>query len=276
VTDSRPLVVKLGGAALDDLAARRELWQSLAECHTILRGHLVVVHGGGRAVDAQLAALGMPSSRRDGIRITPPEQIEQIAGVLAGRINKSLVAAVQACGTRAVGLCLGDGAAVRTTRAAGLNFDPGCVGEVTGGDGTLLRLLLAEGFLPVVCSIGFDERGQLLNVNADEAAAGIARLLHARALALLTDVPGVLDAVGRRLDSVTTDDVETLIASGVISGGMIPKVRAAIAAAGTAAAPAIIASFNVPQDLIALARGEGVGTLITGPERRSTAAAPHR
>jgi acetylglutamate kinase len=274
MTDSRPLVVKIGGAGVDDPSAMTDLWRAIAETHRILRGQLVLVHGGGRAVDEQLQRLGMTTNRRDGIRITPPDHVDQIAGVLAGRINKLLVGALQRHQIRAAGLCLGDGAAIRTAPALGLGFDAGRVGEVVGGDGALLRLMLLEGILPVLCSIGLDDGGRLLNVNADDAAAGVARILHARALVLLTDVPGIRNEHGDTIPSLSAPAVEELIARGVIAGGMIPKARAAAAAAKTAAAPAIIASFNAPQDLVALARGTGAGTRITAPEHQETAARP--
>lgn len=265
--DSRPLVVKIGGAGVDDPAAMPDLWRALSEAHKLLRGQLVLVHGGGRAVDQHLQQLGMPTQRRDGIRITPPEQVDQIAAILAGRINKTLVGALQNRGLRAVGLCLGDGGAVKTSPALGLGFDAGRVGEVVGGDCALLRLLMSEGFLPVLCSIGLDEAGAFLNINADDAAAGVARLLHARALVLLTDVPGILDEYNQPIPSLTADEVDALILRGTIHGGMIPKARAAAHASHAAEAPAIIASFNSPGDLVALAAGERVGTQISAGPR---------
>jgi acetylglutamate kinase len=257
-----PLVVKIGGAGVDAPAGTPDLWRALAAVHALVGGQLVLVHGGGRAVDQHLERLGMTTQRRDGIRITPPEQIAEIAAVLAGRVNKLLVGALLACGVGAVGLCLSDGEALQTAKAESLGFDPGRVGEVTGGEGRLLRLLMEEGFLPVLCSIGLDRAGQLLNINADDAAAGVARVLKARALVLLTDVPGVLDEHGARLESMTPGDIEALIARGTIHGGMIPKVRAALAAARSAGAPAIIASWRSAEDLLAIAQGQSAGTCI--------------
>src|SRR5690606_32295514 len=197
------------------------------------------------------------------IRITPPELVAEIAAVLAGRVNKLLVGAIQTAGIPAVGLCLGDGDALHTAKAQSLGFDAGRVGEVTGGEARLLRILLAEGFLPVLCSIGLDADGRLLNINADDAAAGVARVLNARALVLLTDVPGILDEDGVRIEHTSAAEIEGLIARGTIHGGMIPKVRAATSAAAAAQAPAIIASWKAPGDLLAIARGEPAGTLIS-------------
>jgi acetylglutamate kinase len=220
------------------------------------------VHGGGRAVDAHLDRLGFKTERRDGIRITPENQVGEIAAVLAGRVNKALVGAIQARGLRAVGLCLGDGLAVKTVKADQYGFDPGRVGRVSGGDPTLLRSLMDGGFLPVISSIGLDEAGKFLNVNADDGAAGIAGLLCARGLVLLTDVPGILDERGQQMASITPAEVTRLIDRGVIKGGMIPKARAAARAAAEARTPAIIASWNNPSDLVRIARGEPAGTQV--------------
>lgn len=257
---SGPLVIKIGGAGVDAPDQAGALWEALRQAHAALNGQLLLVHGGGRAVDAHLDRLGFATDRRDGIRITPPNQIAEIAAVLAGRVNKALVGAIQARGLKAVGLCLGDGGAARTVKAHQYPFDPGCVGRIDGGDPSLLQTLMREGYLPVLCSIGLDAAGSFLNVNADDAAAGIAGLLKARGLVLLTDVPGILDERGVRLARVGPSDITRLIEQGVIKGGMIPKATAAARAAAMARSSATIASWNQPDDLVRLARGEKVGT----------------
>jgi acetylglutamate kinase len=257
-----PLVIKIGGAGVDEPAKATTLWQAVAEAHKVLRGQLILVHGGGRAVDAQLDRLGFTTDRRDGIRITPPEQLDQIVGVLAGRVNKALVGAIQATGIRAVGLCLGDGKSIRTVKADQYSFDPGRVGRVASGDPDLLRHLTDSRYLPVLSSIGLDDEGGFLNVNADDAAAGIASILHARGLVLLTDVPGILDERKQLIPQISPAEITRLIDRGVITGGMIPKATAAARAATTAAVPTIIASWNNPEDLVRLARGESAGTRV--------------
>ncbi|MFM9996489.1 MAG: acetylglutamate kinase [Phycisphaerales bacterium] len=257
-----PLVIKLGGAALDDIAAATDLWSAVAEAHRVLEGRLILVHGGGLLVDRHLDRLGMTSARRDGIRITPPEQVNEIAAVLAGRVNKSIVGAMQAHGVPSVGLCLGDAHTADTRKADQYPFDPGRVGRVTGGDPTLLNALLEAAFLPVLSSIGLASDGSFLNINADDAAAAIASIVRARRLILLTDVPGILDEHRRTIASATPADIETLIARGVISGGMIPKANAAARAAADTGVPTTIASFKQPADLVRLARGETIGTTV--------------
>lgn len=261
-TPPAPLVVKIGGAAIHDPAHANSLWLAIAEAHRALAGRLLLVHGGGIAVSTHLGRLGLTTERRDGIRLTPPDQIWEVVAVLAGRVNKALVGALQRRGVPAVGLCLGDGGLLRTAKADAYPFDPGRVGKVTGGNPALARTLLNAGFLPVLSSIGLDADGEPLNINADDAAAGLARVIGASKLVLLTDAPGVLDADNRRIDHLTTADAQRLIADGTIHSGMIPKVRAAIAAAEAASIPAVIASWSNPDDLVRLARGQSAGTSI--------------
>ncbi len=257
-----PLVVKIGGAALDEPEACPWLWPAIANLHRSLAGGIVLVHGGGKAVDRHLDKLGFRTQRRDGIRITPDDQIHEVVAVLAGKVNKALTGLIQSCGVPAVGLCLGDGRTCTTVKAQGFGFDPGRVGEVTDGDPTLLHAILDSGCLPVIAPIGFDEAGLPLNVNADDAAGAIVAIVGAAALVLLTDVPGVLDESGNVVGQLGPDDVERLIQEGVIHGGMIPKVRGAQKAAQAANAPAIIASWTNADALTRLARGQSVGTQI--------------
>jgi len=255
-----PLVVKIGCSGLDVPAAAAPLWSAIARAHELLRGQLVLVHGGGRAVDSHLERLRFKTERIDGLRVTPHDQAAEIAAVLAGRVNKSLVGALREAHLDPVGLCLSDGNALECR----LHPNPllGQVGLVTGGEARLLRTLMDAGYLPVLCSIGLDHAGGFLNVNADDAAAGLALALHARALILLTDVEGIRGPGGSRLEATDHAGIETLIAEGVISGGMIPKARAAAAAAARARSSAYIASHARPDDLLRIVRGESAGTRV--------------
>jgi acetylglutamate kinase len=258
-----PLVIKIGGAGVDEPLKAAGLWAALAEAHAALGGKLILVHGGGRAVDQHLDRLKLPSERREGIRLTPDTHIDEIVAVLAGRVNKALVGAIQATTSlRAVGLCLGDGVSVATIKAEHYSFDPGRVGSVTGGDPDLLNALMAADFLPVLCTIGLDDDGRPLNINGDDGAAGVAAVVGGRGLVLLTDVAGILDGTGRLISQITGPEITALINSGVIHGGMIPKAAAAARAATAARAPATIASWNNPADLVRIARGEPAGTRV--------------
>ena len=257
-----PLIVKLGGSALDDPDARVELWCALRELHASLAGGLVLVHGGGGAVDRHLSRLGWTTERIDGLRVTPVEQIDHVVAVLAGQVNKALVGALNRCagGSPAVGVCLGDGGMTEVeTHPMG---DLGRVGRITGGSGRLVAALLKAGFLPVVASIGLDEGGKALNVNADDAATGLAKIIGASALVLLTDVAGIKDEHGALIGRIDGAGIERLIEAGVIAGGMIPKARGAAAAANQSGVPVVIAAWNEPRLLEALAAGSGVGTRV--------------
>lgn len=263
---SGPLVVKIGGTTLEEQSASPGLWKALVRAAAERPEGVLLVHGGGKAVDRLIARLGLPSERRDGIRITPPDQIKEIAAVLAGAVNKGLVATVNAAGGRAVGLCLGDGNAIRTEKTTRFSFDPGLVGDVLpGGDPALLRTLLREKFLPVMSSIGIDSQGRMLNVNADDAAAGIASLLGASALVLMTDVPGILGADKQVIREIDAAGIEKLIESGVIHGGMIPKTRAAAATARMCGAPVVILNGNDPEGFVRFLSGAPVGSRIVSP-----------
>jgi acetylglutamate kinase len=260
-----PIIIKIGGVALEQQRAAPELWRALLDLHQ--RSGVVLVHGGGKAVDALLAKLSMPTQRREGIRITPPDQMDVIAGVLAGSVNKSLVGAINAAsdGARtAVGLCLGDGGAVRASKATRFAFDPGRVGEVdlAATQGRLIATLLRDGFIPVLSSIGIDDAGDLLNINADDAAAALAKALSASALVLLTDVEGVKDERGSVVPTLDHAAIERMIASGAIAGGMIPKVRAALDTSRAIAAPVTIMSGSDTSALERWAKGEPVGTRV--------------
>ncbi|MFU8828917.1 MAG: acetylglutamate kinase [Phycisphaerales bacterium] len=273
---NKPLVVKIGGAIIDKTAALAKLCSVLAELHTALsqpgttRG-VVIVHGGGLAIDAHLRTLGYEARRVDGIRVTPPDQIDAVVEILAGRMNRSLVGKVNAAleaalgGSRAVGLCIGDGGLTTARPVACNDINFGCVGEITGGDPELVYSLLRARFLPVISPIACNDEGGVcgaLNVNADDAASAVAEIIGAQALVMLSDVPGVLDADGELLAELDHIRIEQLITSGVISGGMIPKVRAALDNATRTGVATRIASWKSPESLLALASGASCGTLV--------------
>jgi acetylglutamate kinase len=262
-----PIVLKLGGLAIDDPASNGLLWEAVAKLARSAPGGLVVVHGGGILVDRHLAALGIASERREGIRITPPEQVWEITSVLAGRVNVALVGALRVAGAKPVGVSLGSSGVANCKKSTKFTFDPGQVGEVSGGDGSALMALLRSGFLPVVSCIGIGDDGVPLNINADDAASGLALNLNADRLILLTDVAGIQDENGAVVPEISTEGVNDLITRGVITGGMIAKARAAIDAADRSGAPTVIASWKTPKIIADLARGLKAGTCVM-PRRR--------
>ncbi len=261
----RPLVIKLGGAAIESPEEHPFLWDALARLHRARPRSLILVHGGGAAIDDRLRALGKEPIKRDGIRLTPPDHIDEVVAVLRGIVNTALVGTLRRRAVPAAGLCLADGGLTRAQLTTRFPFDAGLVGEITAGDPSILHALLSAGMLPVIAPIACDDAGRTLNVNADEAAAAVARIANAEALVLLTDVPGVLDETRRVIPELDADAIESLIARSVIHSGMIPKVRGALEAARAANAPAIIAAWNEPNTFDQLAQRKPVGTRIIYP-----------
>jgi acetylglutamate kinase len=223
-------VIKLGGSLLDDAQRRAAILAEIAAAWK--KGEeLVLVHGGGKHIDAKLARLGIPKKTQAGLRVTDDETLEVVISVLAGTVNKSLVAELTALGVCAAGISGSDG----STLVA--DFHPpvdgvhlGNVGRVMAADSTLIRAILGQGILPVVSSVAQGPRGALLNVNADNAACAIAAALQAASLQFITDVAGLLDASGAVVARLTAEDVHTFLASDVVSGGMKPKLEAALGA----------------------------------------------
>ena len=220
-------LIKLGGSLLDDAprraAALREIvarWNAGQD--------VVLVHGGGKHIDAMLARLGIARRSHAGLRITDEATLEVVVSVLAGTVNKMLVSELATLGVRAAGLSGADGATLAATRHPHVGgVDLGHVGQVTHANVTLIRALLTYGALPVVSPIAQGPEG-LLNVNADSAAAALAVALRARSLRFLTDVAGVLDAHGQLVPRLGITETRTFIEA--VSGGMKPKLQAALTA----------------------------------------------
>jgi acetylglutamate kinase len=223
-------VLKLGGELLEDAGAVRAAAAAIVRLAG--REPVVVVHGGGRAIDAELRARGLTPRFADGLRVTDAATLDSVVGVLAGRTNTALVAAIGVLGGRAVGLTGADariGLAVKTaplTTISGERVDLGLVGEPAAGEVTLLNDLLRLGYIPVVASIGVAGDGSLLNVNADTFAAHLAAAFGARRLIVAGTTPGVLDDGGGTIPELTESDVAKLTASGTAHSGMVAKLTA--------------------------------------------------
>ncbi len=219
-------VIKFGGQALAD----PENVARIADALRSQGGPLVVVHGGGRAVDDLQRKLDVPIQKVDGLRRTGDEALEAALMVLCGLTNKQFVAGLQAQGIRAVGLCGIDGGTFRVRPMVHPELELGFVGEIERVDPKLLETLLAGGFVPVLAPLSLGPAGQIYNVNADQAAAELAAAIGADALDLVSDVPGV-EVDGAYLAEVTDSAVEGLQRQGAIHGGMVPKVRSGLLAA---------------------------------------------
>ena len=223
-------VLKLGGELLEDAAAVNAAAQAIVRMAA--SAPVVVVHGGGRAIDAELRARGETPRFVDGLRITDQAALDTVVSVLAGRTNTSFVAAIGAAGGRAVGLTGADGRIGLSRRAAplrtvsGETADLGLVGEPESTDASLLSDLTGMGYIPVIASVGVDAEGVLLNVNADVLAAHIAGILPAKRLIIAGGTAGVLDADGQTITELPVDVIDTMMASGVAHSGMVAKLAA--------------------------------------------------
>ncbi|HLE98118.1 MAG TPA: acetylglutamate kinase [Candidatus Thermoplasmatota archaeon] len=250
---SGPIVVKLGGRTFEDATARRRLagdiaWLSRAGAHPI------VVHGGGARITAELAATGMEARFVRGLRITGPDVMAVVERVLT-LLGKELAQEITDAGAPALSL---------TGRDAGLlrgeakDRELGRVGDVVGVNSSAIRRL-TDLFVPVIAPVAVDRDGPL-NVNADEAAAAVARALQARALILMTDVDGVLDPDDQLLPHLAAAEARGLIASGVAKGGMIPKIEGALATLAAGVGAVHIVNGATETVLRDLAEGRAAGT----------------
>jgi len=253
-----PLVIKLGGVLLDNEEALERLFMALVTYRQQYQRPLVIVHGGGYLVDELMKKLNLPVVKKAGLRVTPADQIDIITGALAGSANKTLLAWAVKNDINAVGLSLADGGSVVVTQ---LSEELGNVGKAEVGSPALINTLTGAGYLPIISSIGITAAGELMNVNADQAATALAATLGAD-LILLSDVSGILDGKGQRIPEMTTQKAEQLIEQGIITDGMIVKVHAALDAARFLGRPVDIASWRHAEQLPALFNGTAIGTRI--------------
>ncbi len=254
------IVVKLGGSSMEDAKA------NILEDIVLLRYvgmNPVVVHGGGPDITAWQEKLGIESRFVDGLRITDEKSIEVVKMVLTGKINPELVSALNGLGGQAVGMSGEDGPCILVKPMAGVEgVDMGLVGEVAQVNPEPITALLERNYIPVIASLGLGYDGKSYNVNADTVAAELAVALGARKLILLTDVEGVKDKSEQLISEIRAHDVTDKIDDGTITGGMIPKVKAAVRAlAGVEKAHVI--DGRVPHALLLeLLTAEGIGTMI--------------
>ena len=254
----RVIVVKIGGSTLgghDTTLEDLVLLQAK-------RVSIVVVHGGGQHISNWLSQMGIPTKFVDGLRVTDAEGLRVATAVLAGLVNKELVAAIQALGGRTIGLSGTDG---NLLRARAKSRELGFVGEIVKVDTELLNLLVREGFMPVVapiCSGAVNSSTMLLNVNADAVAAEIAAATRADKLVFLTDVDGIQGESGKTIPRLTAAEARNLLSSGTASGGMVPKVEACLRAV-TQVSEARIIDGRVSHALLSeIANGVGGTTVV--------------
>jgi acetylglutamate kinase len=270
--ENKTVVVKYGGHAMGNAALGKAFAQDIA----LLKQsgvNPIVVHGGGPQIAAMLAKMGIESRFEGGLRVTDEKTVEIVEMVLAGSINKEIVALINAEGEWAIGLCGKDGNMVYAEKAHKTMTDPdsniecvldlGFVGEPVEVDRTLLDLLAKSEMIPVLAPVAPGRDGHTYNINADTFAGAIAGAVEASRLLFLTDVPGVLDKNGKLIDELTVREARALIADGTISGGMIPKVETCIEAIERGVKGVVILNGKTAHAvLLELFTAHGAGTLL--------------
>jgi acetylglutamate kinase len=270
--ENKTVVVKYGGHAMGN----PELGRAFARDVALLKQsgvNPIVVHGGGPQIADMLARLGIESRFEGGLRVTDARTVEVVEMVLAGSINKEIVALINAEGEWAIGLCGKDGNMVFAEKARKTVTDPdsniervldlGFVGEPVEVDRTLLDLLARSEMIPVIAPVAPGRDGHTYNINADTFAGAIAGAVKASRLLFLTDVPGVLDRDRKLIDELSVAEARALIRDGTISGGMIPKVETCISAIELGVEGVVILNGKTPHSvLLELFTEHGAGTLI--------------
>ena len=260
------VVVKYGGNALAG-ASEGDALALFAQDIVLMQQvgmRPVVVHGGGPQINDLMTKLGKVAEFRKGLRVTDAETVDIVRMVLIGQVNPQIVSAINVHGPLAVGVSGEDAGLIR---ASVRDPELGFVGDVEAINPTILRGLLAEGFIPVVATIGTDETGQAYNINADTVAGAIAEALGAEKLVYLTDIEGlrrVVDDPTSIIRQTTTDELDALMADGTIAGGMIPKVESCVHAVRGGVRRAHILDGRIPHVLLLeVFTDEGIGTMVS-------------
>ena len=256
------IVVKYGGNAMINETLKEQVMEDIILLH--LTGvKVVLVHGGGPEITETLNKIGKESVFVDGLRVTDKETVDVVQMVLAGKINKSLVNMLEIKGGRAIGISGLDGHMIKAEMK---DEKLGYVGKITGVNVTMINDLLEKGYIPVVSTIGCDDKGNVYNINADTAAAHIAGAMEAERLITMTDIEGILrdkDDHSSIIQCIDIKGAEELFSTGIVSGGMIPKVQCCIDAIHRGVKKVTILDGRVPHALlIETLTDEGAGTMI--------------
>lgn len=220
------IVVKIGGAALDNKELAHKCARAIIDLADGNHHQVAVVHGGGTELTRTLLQLGKESSFINGLRVTDSETRDIALMVLAGKVNKSLVAEIAALGKPAIGLCGADGLTFRARKKTNAGPDLGFVGEICSADPRWIEAIWSAGGIPVISSVAYGTDGQYYNVNADQTAAACAAACRAHALIFLTDVEGVKNADGSVIRWLRNNQIDDLVKTSVVRGGMLPKLEA--------------------------------------------------
>ncbi|MBQ2931844.1 MAG: acetylglutamate kinase [Clostridia bacterium] len=256
------VVIKYGGNAMLNDELKQAVMGDILLL-SLIGIKVVLVHGGGPEISEMLAKVGTKAEFIDGLRVTDKESVDIVQMVLAGKINKNLVNLIHTMGGKAIGLCGIDGHMIDATQ---LDEVHGFVGEISDIDPTPILDVLDKGYIPVIATVGCDNNGNVYNINADTAAAKIAGVLKAESLISMTDIRGLLrdkDDESTLIPVVKASEVPELVADGVISGGMIPKIDCCIESIRQGVNKVFILDGRVPHAiLIEILTDEGIGTMV--------------
>lgn len=259
----KTVVVKYGGNAMIHPMLKKAVMSDIILL-SLVGIHVVLVHGGGPEISGMLKRLDIPSRFVDGLRYTDEETVEVVQMVLSGKTNKDLVSLIGQLGGKAMGLCGIDGCMIQAKKLEG---DYGYVGDITSIDVTPIQTAIDSGYIPVIATVGTDCNGNIYNINADTAAAEIAAALQAENIITLTDIRGLLQDVNNPdslISSVTTEDIPLLMENGIISGGMIPKIKSLENAIRSGVKKAVMIDGRIEHSiLIEMFSDEGIGTMFT-------------
>lgn len=265
------IVIKYGGSAMTDESIKKKVIQDVVLLK-LVGFKPIIVHGGGKEISRWVSKVGMEPHFVNGLRVTDENTME-IAEMVLNKVNKELVSLVHSLGVKAVGISGKDGMLLNVTKKYSGGQDIGFVGEIKEVNPKILYDLLEKDFLPIVCPIGYDEEFDSYNVNADDAACAIASAVHAEKLAFLTDVEGVYrdpkDA-GSLISELSIDQMEELLGSGNVGGGMLPKLKNCVDAINSGVSRVHIMDGRIPHCiLLEIFTNKGVGTAILkkGAER---------
>jgi acetylglutamate kinase len=261
------LTIKLGGSILEDAGIRAQILDQTAKIAA--QGHQVIlVHGGGKSLNRRLSQMQLTSRFVEGLRVTDAETLGVAVMVLAGEVNKTIVAEMSRLGAKAIGICGADANAVRCVSVAGLPGFPegiGFVGKPVDVNRDFFDMVFGYGLVPVVSSIAMGPDGQLYNINADQMASACASGTRCTALVYLTDVPGVRDESGRVVARLGEAEIMSMRSRGILSGGMLPKTSSCLEALKGGVGSVLILPGSSPGVLVRFAEGTlKEGTKING------------
>lgn len=265
----KTVVVKYGGNAMINPELKKAVMSDIILL-SLVGVKIVLVHGGGPEISGMLSKLGIESKFVGGLRYTDSDTAEVVQMVLAGKTNKDLVSLIGVCGGKAIGLCGIDGGMIKAEKLSDEKFDYGYVGEIVSVDPAPIIKVMEEDYIPVIATVGIDDEGQVYNINADTAAAEIAAALGAENIITLSDIPGLLRDVNDKnslIPEIHIDEIDDLIESGVISGGMIPKIKSCEKAIRSGVKKAVMIDGRIPHSIIIeMFSKEGIGTLMQGSD----------